>query len=160
MSLRESELRTEIERKFLVHGDHWRTDHPKRLVQGYLISIKERSVRVRVDGEQGFLTIKGACVGATRPEYEYPIPLTDAEQLLETLCERPLIEKQRHLVEVDGKTWEVDEFQGENHGLVVAEIELHHEDESFTRPEWIGEEVTSDPKYLNANLAKRPFSTW
>ena len=151
----------EIERKFLLASDDWRElAEPVLLRQGYLSSTRERVVRVRIEGEQAMLTIKGANVGATRGEWEYPIPLADAVELLDGLCEQPLIEKVRHRIEHAGMVWEVDEFLGANAGLVVAEIELHSEDQPFDRPGWIGEEVSHDARYYNANLIRHPFSQW
>ena len=150
---------TEIERKFLVTGTAWRTPDGQRLVQGYLNRDKARTVRVRVAGPLGFLTIKGVTTGATRAEFEYPIPLDEAEALL-ALCDGPLIEKIRHRVAVGGLLWEVDEFLGDNAGLVVAEVELTHEDQVFERPPWVGEEVTADSRYFNSALASHPFSRW
>lgn len=152
---------TEIERKFLVKGEAWRrlgTSTPFR--QGYLSTVKERTVRVRVVGDQGILTIKGRTVGATRAEYEYPIPEVDAQEMLDELCEQPIIEKDRYAIEQDGMIWEVDDFGGVNAGLIVAEVELESEDQEIILPDWIGEEVTGDPKYFNANLVAKPFSTW
>jgi CYTH domain-containing protein len=152
---------TEIERKFLVEGDAWRGLGTAALFrQGYLSTVKERTVRVRLVGDEGFLTIKGITVGATRTEYEYRIPAADAEAMLDHLCERPLIEKTRHIVETGGTTWEIDEFHGVNRGLVVAEVELSHADEEITPPEWAGAEVTDDPRFYNANLIAHPFSEW
>jgi CYTH domain-containing protein len=152
---------TEIERKFLVTGDEWRDSAASfEFRQGYLSTVKERTVRVRVAGDRGTLTIKGLTVGATRREFEYDIPLGDARTLLDELCEQPLIEKTRHAVEMEGFTWEIDEFSGVNAGLIVAEIELDHEDQGFPRPPWLGEEVTDDPRYFNANLIHSPYSTW
>ena len=151
----------EIERKFLVVGDGWRagaTGTPYR--QGFLSTDPRRTVRVRVVGELGFLTIKGMTVGARRTEHEYEIPLADAEQMLDELCEHPLIEKVRYTRRIGGHTWEIDVFEGRNEGLVVAEIELEHEDELFETPDWVGDEVTSDPRYFNANLVKSPFCNW
>lgn len=151
----------EIERKFLLRGDAWRElGEPVLLRQGYLSSHKERVVRVRIEGAQGVLTIKGRTVGATRGEWEYPIPLDEAAELLDGLCEQPLIEKYRRRIAIGQHVWEVDEFLGANAGLVVAEIELASEDEAFDQPDWIGEEVTADVRYLNANLIKHPFSAW
>lgn len=151
----------EIERKFLLRGDAWRAlGEPVLLRQGYLSSNKDRVVRVRIEGGQGVLTIKGRTVGASRGEWEYPIPLDEASELLDGLCERPLIEKYRCRIAIGPHVWEVDEFLGANAGLVVAEIELTAEDEAFDRPGWIGEEVTDDVRYLNANLIKHPFSAW
>lgn len=151
----------EIERKFLVIGDDWRRRATGTTIrQGYLCSLEERSVRVRVAGDRGTLTIKGRTVGATRAEYEYEIPVGEAEELLNELCERPLIEKTRYLVENADDTWEVDVFAGDNAGLTVAEIELEDEGQPVVLPDWIGEEVTGDPRYLNANLFKHPFRRW
>ena len=151
----------EIERKFLLQGDAWRgLGQAVLLRQGYLSSARERVVRVRIEGEQAMLTIKGANVGATRGVWEYPIPLDDAVELLDGLCEQPLIEKVRHRIEHAGMVWEVDEFLGANAGLVVAEIELASEDQPFEKPEWIGVEVSGDARYYNANLIRHPFSQW
>ncbi|MCM2567272.1 MULTISPECIES: CYTH domain-containing protein [Janthinobacterium] len=151
----------EIERKFLLAGDAWRgLGQSVLLRQGYLSSARERVVRVRIEGEQAMLTIKGANVGATRGEWEYPIPLADAAELLDSLCEQPLIEKVRHRIEHAGMMWEVDEFLGANAGLVVAEIELASEDQPFEKPDWIGAEVSGDARYYNANLIRHPFSQW
>ena len=151
----------EIERKFLLRGDAWRElGEPVLLRQGYLSSHKERVVRVRIEGGQGMLTIKGRTVGASRGEWEYPIPLDEATELLDGLCERPLIEKYRRRIPAGKHVWEVDEFLGANAGLVVAEIELASEDEAFDKPDWVAEEVTDDVRYLNANLIKHPYSAW
>ena len=149
----------EIERKFLVVGDAWRQAPATAYAQGYLNRDKQRTVRVRVVQQQAWLTIKGANAGATRAEFEYPIPLADAEQLL-ALCDGPLVRKLRRIVEHAGSRWEIDEFQGDNAGLVVAEIELASEQASFEKPAWLGAEVTHDPRYYNSNLAAAPFSTW
>lgn len=151
----------EIERKFLLTGDRWRTlGTPVLLRQGYLSSDPGRVVRVRVDGQHAYLTIKGRSEGATRGEWEYPIPLDEANELLERLCEQPLIEKTRRQISFRGNTWEVDEFLGANQGLVVAEIELTSEDQQFDKPDWIGAEVTHDPRYYNSSLVRKPFSSW
>lgn len=151
---------TEIERKFLVEEGAWRQAPATRYRQGYLSTVKERTVRVRTIGDQGYLTIKGLSVGASRLEFEYPIPVDDANQLLSELCERPLIEKDRHKLDHAGLTWEVDEFFGENQGLILAEVELASEDQPFARPDWVTEEVTEDPRYFNANLIANPYSRW
>ena len=151
----------EIERKFLVVGDGWRAGAegvPYR--QGYLATEPERNVRVRLAGPKAKLTIKGQDQGIARIELEYPIPVEDAELLLDRLCHRPLIEKTRYKIEHAGHTWDLDEFHGDNAGLIVAEIELGSEDEAFERPPWAGDEVTHDPRYLNANLVSLPFSRW
>ncbi len=151
----------EIERKYLVRGDAWRHLAEGTVYrQGYLSTVKERTVRVRSMGDRGFLTVKGITVGATRTEFEYAIPLDDADRMLDELCLRPLIEKTRYLVTHGGHEWEIDEFTGENAGLVVAEVELDSEDEAIALPEWIGDEVTHDPRYFNANLIAHPFTAW
>lgn len=151
----------EIERKFLVKGDAWRELASGEVYrQGYLSSTKERTVRVRTAGKNGYLTIKGINVGATRREYEYPIPLKDADEMLDKLCQRPLIEKNRYRISYRGLTWEVDEFSGENKGLIIAEVELSDENQDIELPEWIGREVTGDAKYYNANLVQYPYSQW
>ena len=151
----------EIERKFLVRGNGWR-DHgagvPYR--QGYLSTVAERTVRVRLIRDKGWLTIKGITVGATRAEYEYEIPADEAGQMLDNLCERPLIEKTRYRIEHQGLTWDVDEFDGDNAGLIIAEVELEEEGQAIVLPDWVGEEVTDDPRFYNANLIANPYSTW
>ncbi len=151
----------EIERKFLVRNDTWRRNATgTHYRQGYLCTEPERTVRVRIAGDRGTLTIKGKTVGATRAEFEYDIPGKEAEQLLDTLCQRPLIEKVRYVLRDGSHTWEIDVFEGDNAGLVVAEIELQREDEAFERPNWLGEEVTDDPRYFNANLVQNPYDRW
>lgn len=151
----------EIERKFLVTGDGWRERRRGiRYRQGYLSLTPERTVRVRRAGTKAFLTIKGTAAGAVRPEYEYRIPLSDAMEMLDELCEKPLIEKIRYRVPVGSHVWEVDVFGGDNEGLVVAEVELSRPDERIDIPVWAGREVTGDPRYYNANLVRRPFTTW
>lgn len=151
----------EIERKFLVTGEGWRqpATAQTRFSQGYLSRDPARTVRVRIAAERAFLTIKGATQGATRAEFEYEIPLADAQQLL-AMCAGPVVEKIRHLCVFDGMTWEVDEFLGANAGLVVAEIELQSESQTFAHPAWLGAEVTGDARYVNANLAVNPFLSW
>ena len=149
----------EIERKFLVTGDEWRKAEGTVLRQGYLSTHPERTVRVRIEGDRATLAVKGITRGATRSEYEYDIPPEDADELL-ALCEPPLIEKVRRRREHDGLVWEVDEFLGDNQGLVVAEVELDREDRPFTKPPWVGEEVTHDPRFYNANLVANPFTKW
>ena len=151
----------EIERKFLVTSDAWRAAATvqTRFSQGYLSRDPARTVRVRIAGDAAFLTIKGATRGATRAEFEYEVPLADAQALL-ALCDGPVIEKIRHLCPFDEMTWEVDEFLGANAGLVVAEIELADEGQVFGRPGWLGAEVTADGRYVNANLAVNPFTRW
>jgi adenylate cyclase len=151
----------EIERKFLLAGDGWRAlGQPVLLRQGYLSSDPERVVRVRVEGDQSYITIKGRSSGATRGEWEYPIPLADANELLERLCQQPIVEKYRSKIEFAGNVWEVDEFVGVNQGLVLAEIELQAEDQAFDKPDWIGADVTDDKRYYNSNLVRHPYSSW
>ncbi|MCB0061244.1 MAG: CYTH domain-containing protein [Caldilineaceae bacterium] len=156
----------EIERKFLVTGDAWRCGECTTIRQGYLVTDKARTVRVRTKerAETGdthaYLTIKGATSGAARAEYEYEIPLTDAQELLDQLCIRPLIEKHRYTLQHAEMTWEVDEFFGDNAGLIVAEIELDDADQSFAKPDWLGKEVTDDHRYFNAALTQHPYREW
>ncbi|EKD84135.1 MAG: adenylate cyclase [uncultured bacterium] len=151
----------EIERKYLVKGSGWKTMAKGiRYCQGYLSTAKERTVRVRTFDSKGFLTIKGISVGISRAEYEYEIPATDAESILKTLCEGPLIEKNRYKISHAGLTWEVDEFFGDNAGLVVAEVELSSENQKIDLPAWVGEEVTGDLRYSNSNLTKNPYKNW
>ena len=151
----------EIERKFLVNGDAWRAlAEGTTYRQGYLNSAKERTVRIRTADGRAFLTIKGITVGATRSEYEYEIPFDDGKAMLDTLVEKPLIEKKRYKIPVGNVTWEIDEFLGENVGLIIAEVELKGADQTFDKPVWLGDEVTSDPRYFNANLIKNPFTCW
>jgi adenylate cyclase len=151
----------EIERKFLLKGDGWRGLAQGTLYrQGYLNSAKERTVRIRTIGERAFLTIKGITSGATRSEYEYPIPLADCNAMLDTLAEKPVIEKKRYKIRQGDFTWEIDEFFGDNAGLIVAEIELQSEAQAFEKPGWVGAEVTADPRYFNSNLVKNPYSKW
>ena len=156
----------EIERRFLVHSGIWQergrplASARHSLRQGFLSTVKERVVRVRVVGDCGFLTIKGLTHGCTKAEFEYPIPLSDANQLLDALCEPPLIEKIRYLVPHAGLFWEVDEFLGLNQGLVLAEVELLDEQQPVSLPEWVAQEVSADPRYFNSNLSRHPFNTW
>jgi len=150
----------EIERKFLVKENDWRNGQGTMYRQGYLNSDENRNVRVRVINDRGYLTVKGISQGATRVEYEYEIPQAEAEAMLDDLCEKPLIIKKRYKTEYKGFVWEVDEFLGENQGLIIAELELESENQVFIKPEWIGKEVTGDPKYFNSNLIHRPFSKW
>lgn len=152
-------MATEIERKFLVRGEGWRQAAPREIRQGYLNRDKQRTVRVRIAGERAYLTVKGMAKGLARPEFEYEIPLADAEQML-SLCDGPLLEKRRHVLKHADTTWEVDEFLGENAGLIVAEVELEDEHQSFERPDWLHTEVTDDPRYLNSNLSVHPFNRW
>lgn len=152
---------TEIEHKFLLRSDRWRGRIVKTIPiqQGYLSSVKERTVRVRLKGEKGILTVKGKSVGVSRPEFEYEIPVEEA-RLMMGLCEQPIIDKTRYEVVHEGHLWEIDVFAGENEGLVVAEIELEAEGEIFARPDWLGEEVSDDPRYFNSALVGLPFCKW
>ena len=151
----------EIERKFLVSGELWReTAEGTRYRQGFLSTEPERTVRVRVAGPRGSITVKGKNIGARRAEFEYEIPVADAERMLDTLCKRPLIEKVRYTLAIGPHTWEIDVFEGDNAGLVVAEIELSCEDEASEKPDWVGNEVTDDPRYFNSNLVANPYRTW
>jgi CYTH domain-containing protein len=151
----------EIERKFLLRDESWRAGaQGTRYRQGYLCVDVDRTVRVRSAGGRGFLTVKGRGEGLVRPEFEYPIPLADADEMLDRLCRGPLIEKVRYRIPHAGLVWEVDEFEGDNAGLVLAEVELAQEDQAIALPPWVGEEVTGDPRYFNASLASHPFSRW
>jgi len=151
----------EIERKFLLKNDNWKSQFTSRMIikQGYLSTKKERTVRVRIFGKKGFLTIKGETVGMTRLEFEYEIPVQEANELLQ-LCEKPLIEKERFIVSRGKLKWEIDIFEGENAGLRIAEVELGDESQDVEIPDWIGEEVTFDHRYFNSNLVKLPFKSW
>lgn len=152
----------EIERKFLVRGDAWRqsVDRQYQCRQGYLANTGHSSVRVRVMGERAMLNIKSATLGIRRDEYEYMIPVADAEQMLASLCQGHVIEKVRYLVPLGAHTWEIDVFAGDNAGLVVAEIELSNENEPFERPDWLGEEVSLDTRYYNVCLLDHPYKDW
>ena len=150
----------EIERKFLVNKDLFQpTDEGEYIAQGYLSSTPERTVRVRIKNHKGFLTVKGKNSGISRNEFEYEIPKSDAEELLK-LCEPSIIIKRRHIFKINDSEWEVDIFEGDNKGLIVAEIELNSEDETFGKPVWLGEEVSFDSKYYNSNLSKQPYKLW
>ncbi len=152
---------TEIEKKFLITDNTWQgLDQGKAYCQGYLNSEKGRTVRVRTIGERGILTIKGPSEGGARLEYEYNIPVEEAREILDRLCYKPLIEKIRYAIPFAGFIWEVDQFKGENHGLVLAEIELAYVGQEFAKPAWIGREVTGDARYYNANLVQYPYSLW
>lgn len=149
----------EIERKFLVAPTWKPSDEGTYFKQGYLSSVKERVVRVRIAGTKAKLTVKGITTGVTRSEFEYEIPVADAQAMLD-ICEQPLIEKRRHLETVGGKQFEIDVFLGANQGLVIAELELASEDEAFDKPPWLGAEVSGDERYYNNNLIAKPFTTW
>jgi len=154
-------MKKEIEHKFLVRKGAWTTGQAGvRYLQGYLSTTPERVVRVRIAGETATLTIKGVAKGLTRDEYEYPIPLADADRILRYLCPHPLIEKTRYRVAAWSDIWEVDVFHGANEGLVIAELEVADENASFTKPPWIDREVSGDVRYSNTNLSLRPFTSW
>lgn len=152
----------EIERKFLLKNDSWRAeaDAGTPFRQGYFAGPQRASIRVRIEGMSANINIKSAELGIRRLEYEYEIPLEEAEQMLDSLCEKPLIEKTRYHVSYAGFVWEVDVFEGENVGMVVAEIELPSEETTFDKPEWIGEEVSDDPRYYNVSLVTHPYCNW
>lgn len=152
----------EIERKFLLRNDDWRAeaDTGTEFRQGYLHADANIAVRVRSAGDAAWLTIKGGSDGISRREFEYAVPVADAQEMLAHLCRRPLIEKRRHHVRRGKHVWEIDVFAGANAGLVIAEIELSSPDESFERPDWLGDEVSDDPRYYNAALSRHPYSEW
>ena len=151
----------EIERKYLLQGDSWRElSIGSVYCQGYIATKNQVTVRVRIVGQQGYLTIKGPSVECSRLEFEYPIPVEDAQEMLNTLCEQPWIEKIRYKVEWGGLTWEIDEFDGLNKGLILAEVELNDANQEIELPPWIGEEVSHDHRYFNSYLVKHPFSQW
>jgi len=151
----------ETERKFLVKSDEWRKKAKGiSYRQGYLSTKVARTVRVRIAGEKAYITVKGKNKGASRAEYEYGIPVADATEILDNLCKKPLIEKKRYTFKQNSVTWEVDEFEGDNEGLVVAEVELEDENQVIILPNWIGKEVTGKAQYYNASLVKKPFSKW
>ncbi|MEW8013846.1 MAG: CYTH domain-containing protein [Candidatus Sedimenticola endophacoides] len=152
----------EIERKFLVKNDKWMDDVLSRsaIRQGYLASQKNATVRVRIAGEAAFITVKGATRGIARAEFEYPIPTTEAWEMLSQVAEQPFIDKTRYRVRCAGHVWDLDVFAGANQGLVVAEVELVSESEAFQLPEWAGDEVSDDPRYFNANLVTHPYRDW
>lgn len=155
-------MATEIERKFLIVNDSWRQDADAgtRFRQGYLHGSDKASIRVRIEGNKARLNIKSATLGVRRQEYEYAIPLADAAEMLDTLCAKPLIEKVRYQVSYGGRLWEVDVFEGDNAGLLVAEVELDREDAPLQLPPWVGREVSNEPRYYNVCLAQHPYQNW
>ena len=154
-------MQIEIERKFLLKNDDWRKGASGILYrQGYLCTDPERTVRVRIGGDTAILAIKGGGDGIARAEFEYPLPMEDAAHLLDRLCLQPLVEKYRYRVPFAGLTWEIDEFLGTNAGLLLAEVELERVDQPVPLPPWAGAEVTGDPRYYNAYLARHPYTTW
>lgn len=154
-------MATEIERKFLVRGESWRGLAPGvEYCQGYIPTRDHRTVRARIAGTTGYLTLKGPMQGISRSEFEYEIPVAEARQILDELCDRPLIEKVRYKIPVENHIWELDEFSGDNTGLILAEVELELEKEEFELPDWAGEEVTGDRRYYNSYLVQHPFTSW
>ncbi len=155
-------MATEIERKYLVRDESWRDQahHQVRYRQGYLANNRQCSVRVRIGGETAHLSVKGTTVGASRLEFEYPVPVEDAQTMLRELCAGAIIEKTRYRVRHETQEWEVDVFEGDNIGLVVAEIELEDEAQAVALPPWAGQEVTDDVRYYNSNLAVTPYNRW
>jgi adenylate cyclase len=155
-------MATEIERKFLVVKNDWKKQIERSVEyrQGYIASDANRSVRVRIGGGKAWLTVKGSTRGISRLEFEYAIPLSDAREMLRALCAGPLIEKTRHIVPYAGQRWEIDVFEGDNAGLIVAEVELDDENERVQLPAWVGAEVSTDARFYNSCLAERPFSQW
>ncbi len=151
----------EIERKFLVTGDQWRTlAQPQLYCQGYIPTQGKQTIRIRRVGERGYLTIKGPSTGLTRSEFEYEIPAGEAQTMLDSLCQPPVIQKYRYRIAIKELVWEVDEFLRENAGLIVAEVEVPREDYPVPIPDWIGAEVSGDARYYNSNLAQHPYSEW
>lgn len=152
----------EIEHKFLLASDEWRKLITKsvRYKQGYLSSQPTSSIRVRIADNHAWLNIKSATIGTERLEFEYEIPYPDAEEIINSLCNKPLIEKIRHFIPIENHMWEIDEFEGENQGLIIAEIELLEADQTFTKPVWLGDEVTYDLRYYNNNLINHPYNKW
>ena len=155
-------MATEIERKFLVTNDSWRQQVTQKMTlkQGYFGAAKKASIRIRVSGDTANINIKSATLDIVRKEYEVPIPLDDAEEMLNDLCERPIIEKVRYHVPIGKHVWEIDEFSGDNQGLLVAEIELSTPDEDFEKPDWLGDDVSLDERYYNVCLVKNPYKNW
>lgn len=152
----------EIERKFLVKNNTWRNYASTgiKYIQGYFTTNAHCSIRIRLEGDLAAINIKSATIDITRSEYNYPVPVNDAREMLENLCEKPLIEKIRYHLEYDGWYWDIDEFSGENQGLVVAEIELDNINDTFPRPGWLGQEVSHDPRYYNVCLVRNPYTKW
>lgn len=152
----------EIERKFLLSNESWRDAVSKTqyIAQGYLANTERGSIRVRISAEQASLNIKSMTIGVTRSEYDYPLPLADAKEMLHELCMQPVIEKTRHIIPMQDYIWEIDEFHGQNAGLIVAEIELPTKDSDYPKPAWLGAEVSDDVRYYNVNLIEYPYSIW
>ena len=155
-------MATEIERKFLLLNKGWQAniDSASHIVQGYLASNESSSTRIRIQDDKANINIKSATLGISRTEFEYAIPVEDAQLMLDDLCIKPVIEKTRFTVEQKNHIWEIDVFSGDNEGLIVAEIELSSPDEAFIKPSWLGEEVSNDVRYYNVSLVKNPYKDW
>lgn len=154
-------MAVEIEKKFLLnHFPESLLKNPVYISQGYIPHSREGVIRIRIFGDQGFITFKSRTVNAARLEFEYPVPADDAKQMMDLFCLKPVIEKNRFHYDFKGFTWEIDCFTGDNQGLIVAEIELSHVDQPFEKPDWIGKEVTGDPRFFNSNLVNHPYNTW
>ena len=155
-------MATEIERKFLVLNDDWRgiVRSDMKIIQAYLATNESSSTRIRIQNDKANINIKSATLGITRSEFEYAIPVVDAQSMIDDLCIKPVIEKTRYIVKYMHHTWEIDVFSGDNQGLIVAEIELSSPDEAFEKPSWLGEEVSNDARYYNVCLVKTPYKTW
>jgi len=155
-------MATEIERKFLVLNDDWRSivRSELKIIQAYLATNESSSTRIRIQNDIANINIKSATLGVSRTEFEYSIPIDDAQSMIENLCIKPVIEKTRYIVKHMQHTWEIDVFSGDNQGLIVAEIELASPDETFEKPSWIGEEVSNDARYYNVCLVKNPYKSW
>ena len=155
-------MATEIERKFLVLNDDWRgiVESDMQIIQAYLASNEFSSTRIRIQGDKANINIKSATLGITRTEFEYAIPVDDAQLMIDNLCIKPVIEKTRYIVKHMQHRWEIDVFSGDNKGLIVAEIELSSPDETFEKPSWLGEEVSNDARYYNVCLVNNPYKTW
>ena len=155
-------MATEIERKFLVLNDDWRAivRSDMKIIQAYLATNESSSTRIRIQNDKANINIKSATLGITRSEFEYAIPVVDAQSMIDDLCIKPVIEKTRYIVKYMHHTWEIDVFSGDNQGLIVAEIELSSPDEAFEKPSWLGEEVSNDARYYNVCLVNNPYKTW
>jgi len=155
-------MATEIERKFLVLNDDWRAivRSDMKIIQAYLATNESSSTRIRIQNDKANINIKSATLGITRSEFEYAIPVVDAQSMIDDLCIKPVIEKTRYIVKYMHHTWEIDVFSGDNEGLIVAEIELSSPDEAFEKPSWLGKEVSNDARYYNVCLVKTPYKTW
>lgn len=154
-------MAVEIEKKFLLNYlPKALLGKPESICQGYIVNRKEIIVRIRLSGENAFITIKGPTINNSRNEYEYPLPIEDAKQMLTLFCQKNRVEKKRYKIDYKGFVWEIDQFTGKNQGLIIAEIELESADQKFEKPDWVGKEVSQDARYYNSNLIDTPYSTW